>query len=128
MRCIAICAGFAVSATPLASAEAQALLPAPVFEGKTTTPIKSGATQPVHITVQSWEIAGQRNRNGPSHGIPLHGFYVAHLLSGDISTTIDGQTTKHFPGDYWTVKTGATMQVKVLGEFAVLETIVVAKQ
>jgi len=58
----------------------------------------------------------------------LRGFYTAHLLSGIISTTIDGQTTAHLPGDYWTVKPGAIMQVKVIGEVAVMETIVMAKQ
>jgi hypothetical protein len=30
-------------------------------------------------------------------------------------------------GDYWTVRPGATIQVKVLSELAVLETIVAAK-
>jgi hypothetical protein len=58
----------------------------------------------------------------------LCGFYVARLVSGNISTTIDGQTSKRLPGDYWAVKAGATMQVKVLGAVAVLETIVAAEQ
>jgi quercetin dioxygenase-like cupin family protein len=111
---------------PLAGAIAQTLSPSPVFEGDTTIPTKNGAAQPVHISVQSWGLAGQKN--GAMHEIPLRGFYVAHLISGSISTTIDGQTTKQPPGAYWTVKAGATMQIKVLGESAVLETIVVAKQ
>ena len=53
---------------------------------------------------------------------------VAHLVTGQILTTIDGQTTEHLPGDYWTVKPGATMRVKAVGEVAVLETTVVAKE
>jgi hypothetical protein len=111
-------------ALPLAGAIAQTLSPAPVFEGKTTTPAKNGAAQPIHVSVQSWGIA----EDHVTHEIPLHGFYVAHLLSGHISATIDGQTTEHLPGDYWTIKVGATMQVKVLGQAAVLETMVVGKQ
>jgi hypothetical protein len=99
-----------------------------VFEGNATTPAKNGAPQSVHISVQSWGIAGQRGQNGIPYEIPLRGFYMAHLLSGEISTTIDGQTTKQPPGAYWTIKLGATMQVKVLGEYARLETTVVAKQ
>jgi hypothetical protein len=110
---------------PLAGAVAQSLSPAPMFEAKTMMPARNGATQPVHISVQSWEIRGPK---GVTHEIPLRSFYVAHLLGGAISTTIDGQTTKRTPGDYWTAKPSATMQVKVLGEVAVLETIVVAKQ
>ena len=53
---------------------------------------------------------------------------MAHLLSGQILATVYGQTTQHLPGDYWTVKAGAAMRVKVVGEVAVLETIVVIKQ
>jgi uncharacterized cupin superfamily protein len=107
---------------PFTGAMAQALSPTPVFEGNTTMQAKNSATQTVRVSVQAWGIAGQE------HEIPLRGFYVAHLLSGHISATIDGQTTEHLPGDYWTVKPGATMQVKVIGEVAVLETTVVAKE
>jgi hypothetical protein len=111
----------ALAATvPLAGAMSQALLPTPLFEGSTTL-AGNGATQPIHISVQSWKIDHE-------HEIPLRGFYVAHLLSGEISTTIDGETTKRLLDDYWTVKLGATMRVKVIGEVAVLETTVVAKQ
>jgi hypothetical protein len=109
-------------AGPLAGAVAQGLLPTLLFEGNTMTPAKNGATQAAHIVVQSWAIAGKENE------IPLRGFYVAHLLSGQIIATIDGQTTGHEPGDYWTVKPSAGMRIKVVGEAAVLETIVVAKQ
>jgi hypothetical protein len=112
-------------AIPLAGAIAQTLSSSPVFEANTTTPAKNGAAQPVRVSVQSWGIAGQ---DRTIHEIPLRGFYVAHLISGHISAVIDGQTTEHLPGDYWAVTAGAAMQVKVLGEVAVLETTVVTKQ
>jgi hypothetical protein len=122
MKRIATSAALVAIAIPLTGAMAQVLLPTLVFERNTTMPAKDGATQAVHVSVQSWGIAGQERE------IPLRGFYVAHLISGQISTTIDGQTTAHLPGDYWTVKAGATMRVKVVGEVAVLETTVVAKE
>jgi hypothetical protein len=122
MKCIAAAAALVAIAVPLTGAMGQALLPTAVFEGNTTMPAKNGATQAVHVSVQSWGIAGQERV------IPVRGFYVAHLLSGQIAATIDGQTTEHLPGDYWTVKAGASMRVKVIGEVAVLETTVVAKQ
>jgi outer membrane protein assembly factor BamB len=100
------------------------LSPTPVFEANTTIPAKNGATQAVHISVQSWAIAGQEREIQ----IPLHEFYVAHLLSGEILATIDGQTTERLPGDYWTVKAGAAMRIMMVGEVAVLETTVVSKQ
>jgi hypothetical protein len=121
-KCIAVTTAFVAIAGPLSAAMAQTLSPTPLYEGNTTIPAKNGATVAVHISVQSWAIAGQGQE------MPLQGFYVAHLLSGQILATIDGQTTPHLPGDYWTVKAGAAMRVKVVGEVAVLETTVVSKQ
>jgi hypothetical protein len=93
-----------------------------VFEG--TAPAATAGGQPVRVTVQSWAIP---SRHGELYELPLRGFYVAHLQAGDIATTIDGQTTAREPGSFWTVKSGASMQVKVLSEFAVLETIIPVK-
>jgi quercetin dioxygenase-like cupin family protein len=122
MRRIAVSAALVAIAMFSGTAMTQTLSPTAVFEGNIATPAKNGETQAVRVSVQSWGIADQE------HEIPLRGFYVAHLLSGQISTIIDGQTAEHMPGDYWTVKSGATMQVKVVGEIAVLETTVVAKE
>lgn len=113
-----------LAAAPLVAALAQtALSPRSVFEG--TAPAATPGGQSVHVTIQTWAIP---SRHGQLYELPLRGFYVAHLRSGDIATTIDGQTIEREPGAFWTVKSGAAMQVKVLGEFAVLETIVPAKQ
>jgi uncharacterized cupin superfamily protein len=121
-KCAVLTTAIIAIVAPSAGAIAQALAPAPMYEGNTTIPAKNGATQAVHINVQSWGISGQEQE------IPLKGFYVAHLLSGQILAAVDGQTTQHLPGDYWTVKAGAAMRVKVVGEVAVLETTVVSKQ
>ena len=122
MKRIATGAALVAIAIPLAGAVAQVLSPTPVFEGNTTMPAKDGSTQAVHVSVQSWAIAPREQE------VPLRSFYIAHLLSGQISTTIDGQTTEHLPGDYWTVRPGENMQVRAVGEVAVLETTVVAKE
>jgi hypothetical protein len=121
-KCIAATTALVAIAIPLDGSMAEPLLPTLMFEGNTTLAAKNGGTQAAHIVVQSWGIAGKEDE------IPLRGFYVAHLLSGQISATIEGKSTGHLPGDFWTVKTGASMKVKVGGEVAVLETIVVAKQ
>jgi hypothetical protein len=70
-----------------------------------------------------WDIPG----SGAAYELPLQGLYVAHLLGGRIASTIEGQTIERQSGSFWIVKTGETMQVKALGEFAVLETIVPTK-
>jgi hypothetical protein len=123
-RIAAIAAGTLLAVAPVCAVAQTKLTPNSLFEGSVTTTLKD-ASQPGRVSVQSWEIP---SRNGATQDIPLTGFYVAHLLSGRIAATIAGQTTAHEPGSYWTVNAGATMQVKVLSELAVLETIVVAKQ
>jgi hypothetical protein len=100
------------------------LSPTTLFEGNATTPAPTGQPQPVFIRIQSWFV---RDNNGAMQEFPLSGFYVVQLLSGKIAATIDGQTTEHAADAFWTVKTGSTMRVKVLGEAAILQTIVVAK-
>jgi hypothetical protein len=106
-------------------AAAQTATPLRVFEGTTTVTAPDGTRQAVHVDVQSWDISGQ---SGASFEVPLRGFYVAHLLSGTISATIAASTEDRMPGSYWAVPAGATMQIKVLGEHAILETIAVSKQ
>jgi hypothetical protein len=121
-RLAAFCFAIAV---PAAAAAQTTLTPRSVFEDTITTTAANGTTQPVHVVVQSWEIP---KKNGTAYDLPLTGFYLAHLQSGDIATTIDGETTERQPGSFWTVKNGATMQVKVLGEFAVIETTAPTRQ
>jgi hypothetical protein len=95
------------------------------FEATIMLPARGGrGALPLRARVQSWELG---NLDGVQV-IPLQGFYIAHLLSGEINATVDGQTTPRTSGDYWSVKPGGTMKVEALGESAVLETIVVAKQ
>jgi hypothetical protein len=120
-KCIAVTTALVAIAVPSAGIIAQALEPAPMFDANITIPTKNGGTQAAGIVVQSWAISAEQE-------IPLAGFYVAHLRSGAISTTIDRQTTERLPGDYWTVKPSARMRVKAIGEIAVLETIVVTKK
>jgi hypothetical protein len=121
-KCAVVTAAIVAIAGPSPRAMAQALSPTPVYEADTTIPAKNGATEAAHVSVQSWAIAGQERE------IPLQGLYVAHLLSGQVSATIDGRTAQHLPGDYWTVRAGAAMTVKAVGEVAGLETIIVSKQ
>jgi hypothetical protein len=111
--------------TSLAWAAPMLLSPTSEVEGRTTIATRKGTTQGVHVSVQTWGITDQGQA---TQEIPLHGFYVAHLISGRISAMIGGKTTKHAPGDYWTVKPGAAMQIRVLREAAVMETTVVTKE
>jgi hypothetical protein len=119
---IAIVASLAL--TPAAAIAQANVSPKVLFEGNLAAPQKDAAPTG-QASVKSWEFF---NKNGAVQELPLAGFYVAHLVSGKVAATIDGQTTNYQPGSYWTVKAGAKMQVKVLGEMAVLETITASKQ
>ena len=121
-KCIVATIAIVAIAGPRPGAAAQGLSPTRVYEGDTTIQAKNGSSETAHVSVQSWAIAGQEQE------IPVQGFYVAHLLSGQILTTIQGQTTQHLPGDYWPVKGGVSMRVQAVGEVAVLETTVVSKK
>jgi hypothetical protein len=125
MKPLSVLTALITLAIPANGTMGEVLSPSPVSEASSTIQARNGAPQAVHITVQSWAISGQGHATTE---IPLHGFYVAHLISGHILGTIDGKTTEHLPGDYWSVAPGEALQVKVLNEGAVLETIVVAKQ
>ena len=112
-------------AIALSAAVAQTELKATkLYEGTVTTQTAKGAAQPVHLAVQRWTIAN----DGAVHEIPLAGFYVVQLQSGNVAATVAGETIDHRSSDFWTVKAGATMSVKVLSQLAVLETIAPAKQ
>jgi hypothetical protein len=85
----------------------------------------NNTTQPARVSVQTWRIPRQ---GGAMTELPLHDFYVAHLLSGALTATVDGVTTQYLPGEFWAVKAGSNVQVKSLGDLAVLETIAITKQ
>jgi quercetin dioxygenase-like cupin family protein len=112
---------FSISAAPVI---AQVLTPAPISE--VDIPVaRNGAPETLRVSRQSWAIPGQ---NHQPIAIPLPGFYIAHLISGHMLATIGDKTTEHLPGDFWSVPSGSSLQVKVLGEAAVLETTAFAKQ
>ena len=125
MKCNPAVAVLALAALPWAGAAAQTLVLTPLSQSKLTAPKTDGTVQPVEVSIQSWDLV---RGEGGMYEIPLRGFYVAHLLNGDISTTIDGQTTTQPADAYWAVKSGGTMQVKVNGQVAKLETITFSKQ
>jgi hypothetical protein len=129
----------ALMAILLHGAAAQDLTSKDIFEGGATTKTNVGAEAlnttaavaapaGIHISIKSWGISGDRRGGSVPQEIPLQGFYLAHVLTGEITATIDGVTTRHSPGDYWAVKPGATMKAKALGDYAMLETTVISKQ
>jgi hypothetical protein len=55
--------------------------------------------------------------------VPPHDFYVATLVTNDVVTIIGGQEVTRHTGDSWSVPSGASMVVQLLGksEGALLE-------
>jgi outer membrane protein assembly factor BamB len=106
--------------SPAASEEAGAPTDT-LFEATTKNVDKNGAARDVRVTYQVWRFPGQGE--APQE-LPLRGFYIAHLLGGEIAATIDGQTVKYSSGAYWSVKPDATMWINTIGQLATIETIV----
>lgn len=121
-RLAIITAAIAFAIARVAAIAQTQLSATPVFEMETITQTNDGKSQRIHIAIQTWDLLS--SRAGAEQEIPLSGFYVAHLLSGQISSSVDGKLLQRKPGDYWAVAAGTRMHVKVLREFAVLETIV----
>ena len=104
------------AANPQAAAQSTAL-----FEGDAIARSPQGAARPVHVSVAIWKFS----RGAGAQQIPSRDFYLARLVSGDVGTVIDGVRVQRAPDDLWTVKAGSSMQVEVLGQFAVIETIAI---
>lgn len=74
----------------------------------------------LRVELKQWHLAGQ--------GVPIEirepGFYVAHLIWGNVSTEIGGTTTRRMPGDFWTVEKSSRMviTIKKPGEEALIQT------
>jgi hypothetical protein len=101
-----------------------------VFEATTKNVDRNGAAQDVRIATQVWSFPGRGRGEALQElqELPLRGFYIAHLLSGTIAVTTDDQAVEYKKsGAYWSVKPGATMRIRTIGELAVIETIVVGK-
>lgn len=60
--------------------------------------------------------------------IPVRGFGVTELKSGEVETTIDGQMTKRRPGDFWVVGPGQKYAIKNLAGMAVLHAVIFTKK
>lgn len=85
------------------------------------SPVRTkGPTTVLRVELKQWHLAGQ--------GVPIEirepGFYVAHLIWGNVSTEIGGGTTRRTPGDFWNVEKGSRMVITINkpGEEALIQT------
>lgn len=94
------------------------------FSGTLKPTNPNGRTVPLHVEFKEWDING----GGRSMELPDQGFYVAHLVSGEITTKMGDKFQLRHPGDFWTVEKGIRMviQIKPPAESAFLQTIAVS--
>lgn len=94
------------------------------FSGTLKPTNPKGAAVPLHVEFKEWDITG----GDRSMELPDQGFYVAHLVSGDVTTKMGDKSQLRHPGDFWTVEKGTRMvvQIKPPTESALLETIAVS--
>jgi hypothetical protein len=120
--CLTVFALLALAELPR-SARAQSPT-ATLFDGKVSVPIAAGKTRHFHVQIRRWQLDAD---DGEGRPIPFAAFSVVTLSSGRIETTIDGKTEIRTPDEFWTVKAGSVMKVRVLGESAVLQTVIVTR-
>jgi len=88
-----------------------------LFSGKIAANNPKRMAHPLQMTIRRLGLDAQAE----AQNIPFKAFSVVTVYSGRVESTIDGVKTIRSPGDYWTVKAGAAMKARVLGESAVLE-------
>lgn len=60
--------------------------------------------------------------------LPTTGITVLEVKSGEVETTIDGQTARRGPGDFWVVRPGQKVAMKSLGGMVVLEAFIFTRK
>lgn len=80
-----------------------------------------GAAVPLKVDIKQWTVS----RSGRAFDMPDQGFYIVHLISGQITTEIAGKPTLRRPGDFWVVEKGQHMAISMQRprESAALQTI-----
>jgi hypothetical protein len=72
---------------------------------KVTSP--EGKSAQLRIEIKDWNLT----RTEQAVKLPVAGFYVAQLKSGEIDTEIAGKKERRRPGDFWTVAAGESMSI-----------------
>ncbi len=60
--------------------------------------------------------------------LPVRGVAILELKSGEVETTIDSQTVRRRPGDYWIVRSGQRYSIKNLGGQVVIQAFSVTRK
>lgn len=94
-----------------------------LFTGTGPTRAAKGKSQGFRMTIRKWDLDAVVEE-GQSMSFPT--FTVINVCSGRVETTIAGKTAVRNPDDYWDLKAGSTMRVRVLSESAVLQTLTIA--
>jgi quercetin dioxygenase-like cupin family protein len=83
-----------------------------------------GSAVPLKVEIKEWNVT----RADRAAEISDQGFYIVHLLSGEVTTEIAGKTTARNAGDFWTVEKGQHMAISLQRpqEQARLQTIAVS--
>jgi hypothetical protein len=103
---------------PPKSSDRARIVAATRFAGDVTLPAAAAQTESFRLSLGSLKLTGAR-----SFEVPAMGFYVASLVTGDITTSIGGQEATRHTGDSWSVDAGQSMTVQLQGrsESALLE-------
>jgi len=87
------------------------------FQGTAALKDKAGKAKTVRLAVHNWTLLGEQHIDE----FPEHGFLLVQLLSGKVTTVIDGKTEKRNKGEFWVVRANEKMGIEARGEVTGLE-------
>jgi hypothetical protein len=82
----------------------------------------NGKSHDFRIIIRKWDLDAVVEED---QSISFPTFTVINICSGRVETTIAGETVVHNPDEYWAMKAGSTMRLRVLSESAVLQTLAI---
>ena len=68
-----------------------------------------GSAVPLKVEIKEWNVT----RADRAAEISDQGFYIVHLISGNITTDIAGKSTVRHTGDFWVVEKGQRMAISM---------------
>jgi hypothetical protein len=94
-----------------------------LFDGTATVHSAKGRGKQLHVSIRRFELDADEDG---AQKMSVPNFSVMTLCGGRVATTISGYTTIRETGDFWTVRPGSVIEVRVLGESAILQALIVS--
>ena len=94
------------------------LQPIERFAGPVVVSNASGQTRTVRVAIRTWGIPNRQRVT-----LPERGHLIVQLLSGDLTTVVNGERRARKEGEFWTVPAGQALQLETARDTVTLSVI-----